>query len=258
MTTNIQYAEECYTAVDPTTLSETWNRYRTADAGSPTSRADRGVLIEHYAPLVGYVVGLVLHRLPSEVERDDLKQYGALGLINAVERFDPTKGVPFEAYARIRIRGAITDGLREADWAPRSVRHRARLLEAAHQDLLAALGRDPTVEELAEALGTSVDDVHHIVGDTKATFLTQLVKDDGTYMGDRVDHGGEDPQLEMELEGLAWLLAGRLAGLDEMNRCIAVLSIMERLSHTEIGLVVGVGDTRICQIFPKMMRSLKA
>src|SRR5690554_3491792 len=149
--------------------TQLWKEYR--QGGSDAAREK---LIEGYAPLVKYVAGRVAIGLPPNVEFDDLVSYGIFGLIDAISKFDPNRGIKFETYAIARIRGAIMDGLRSNDWIPRSIRQKAKELEKACVELEHRLGRYATSQEISEELGVSVDDFHQLLNEVSCTTLSSL------------------------------------------------------------------------------------
>ena len=154
---------------DITDVVDVWTAYR-----STGGRALRDQLVLHYTPLVKQVAARVAVGLPSSVDRADLVSAGIVGLLEAIERFDANRGAPFESYAMARIRGAIVDELRAADWVPRSVRAKARAIEAAYQEVEARLHRVPTDEELAAAAGLTVEQLHIALSEISATGLVAL------------------------------------------------------------------------------------
>ena len=162
---------------DSADLSEVWAAYQ-----ATRGRALREQLVLHYTPLVKHVAARVAVGLPSSVDRADLVSAGTLGLLEAIERFDAGRGAPFESYAMARIRGAIVDELRAADWVPRSVRAKARAIEAAYQEVEGRLHRVPTDEELAAAANLSVEQLHTALSEISATGLVAL--DEATALGD--------------------------------------------------------------------------
>src|SRR5437879_9337184 len=148
-------------------------RRRYKDSGDSHARER---LVVAYSPLVKYVAGRMASGLPAHVEEADLISYGLIGLISAIERFEPEREIKFETYAIPRIKGAIIDELRALDWVPRSVRFKAREIEKAHADLEAMLKRQPTEKEMAERLGIGVDELHEVV--SQISFVSVLALDE--------------------------------------------------------------------------------
>lgn len=219
----------------------------------------RLALIEQYVPLVNYVAGRMAHRLPPTLEKDDLISTGYFGLIDAVDKFDHERGIKFEAYAIQRIQGAILDGLRASDWVPRSVRSKARSIEKAWQQLHTDLHREPTVGEVAVALGVDPGEVSTTLQDVDNARNASLVTDVSSVstLGDfQVDHT-VDPQLDLEMEEAVVLLAHRLAALPEREKVIATLYYYFEMTPTEIGNVLGVSESRVCQLHPGVISSLR-
>ena len=151
--------------------SALWQEFRRTQ-----DRTVRDRLILTYAPLVKFVAGRLGSGLPAHVDEGDLVSYGLLGLIGAIERYDPDREIKFETYAIARIKGAIIDELRAMDWVPRSIRFKAREIEKAHSDLEAMLKRQPTEAEMAERLGISRSELHDVV--SQISFVSVLALDE--------------------------------------------------------------------------------
>jgi RNA polymerase sigma factor for flagellar operon FliA len=220
-------------------IERAWNLFkRTGD------RSAREVLILHYAPLVKYTAGRVAVSLPSTVDFDDLVSCGTVGLIDAVEKFEPERAVKFETYALARIRGAIIDGLRMLDWVPRSLRQKARQFEAVSQRLESSLGRAATDPELARALELSLDQYNDLVTELACTTLTSLDEtwrgeDDGDErlrLGDGLaDEAAPNPEDRAEQGELRRALAAAIDQLPERERLVVALYYHEGLTLKEIG-----------------------
>lgn len=242
-------------------VEQAWKAYkRTGD------RAARETLILHYASLVKYVAGRLAVGLPPTVEFDDLVSYGCFGLIDAVEKFEPARGVKFETYALARIRGAMLDGLRLADWVPRSLRQKARRFETVVQRLENDLGRTASDAELAQALGLSDGEYQDLVSELAATTLTSLDEvwrgDDEGNQGARLidglaDEAAPDPSADVELAELKEALAKAVDGLPERERLVVALYYREGLTLKEIGRVLEVTEARISQIHTKAILRLR-
>jgi RNA polymerase sigma factor FliA len=238
-----------------------WLEYRRA--GDEKLR-DR--LILTYAPLVKYVAGRIGSGLPAHVDDEDLVSYGLLGLIGAIERYDPERDVKFETYAVARIRGQIIDELRAMDWVPRSVRARARDIERAMTDLERGLGRAPTDGELAAKLGLSEEELEESLGEiarSSIAALDELWTVSGT--GDQVslietieDESAPDPQTNLSVTEQKEALAGAIAGLPEREKLVVTLYYYEELTLREIGEVLGVTESRVSQLHTKAVLRLKA
>jgi RNA polymerase sigma factor FliA len=239
------------------TLWESFKRDANADA--------REKLILHYAPLVKYVASRVATGLPASVDQHDLVSYGMFGLIDALEKFEPGRGNKFETYAIPRIKGAIIDELRAMDWVPRSIRFKARELEKAQADLEAKLKRRPSEEELADRLGMSRRELHAMV--SQISFVSVLALDEvvsaGSDRGDQVTlmdtiaDNGLDPTWGLESQELRGLLAAAINSLSEREKIVVTLYYFEGLTLAEIGEILGVTESRVCQIHTKAVGGLR-
>lgn len=230
-------------------------------------KALREQLIIHYAPLVKYVAGRVGVGLPSNVEQADLVSYGVFGLIDAIEKFDLERAIKFETYAISRVRGAIIDELRSMDWIPRSVRSKAREVERTYVALEGQLRRTPTEPEVAQSMGISLADLHTIfsqVSYVNVVALDELLgvggeKGDSLSLGDTlVDARAEDPVLAFEGEETKFLLARAIDQLPEREKIVVTLYYFESMTLAEIGKVLGVTESRICQMHTKAVVALRA
>ena len=241
-------------------LGRHWHDFK-ADA----SPAAREKLILHYAPLVKYVASRVATGLPASVEQADLVSYGMFGLIDALQKFEPGRGNKFETYAIPRIKGAIIDELRAMDWVPRSIRFKAREIEKAHQDLEAMLKRQPSEKEMAERLGVSLRELHDVV--SQISFVSVLALDElvsvGTDRGEQVSlidtlaDRGIDPTSGVESQETRGLLAAAINGLTEREKIVVTLYYFEGLTLAEIGEILGVTESRVCQIHTKAVGGLR-
>ena len=223
-------------------------------------------LILQYSPLVKYVAGRVSVGLPATIEHADLVSYGMFGLIDAIEKFDLGKGVKFETYAISRIKGAIIDELRSIDWIPRSVRYKAREVEKAYAALEARLHRTPTEPEVAAELGIALEDLHTIF--SQVSFVNVVALDElltsGGEKGDKLslvdtleDTKAEDPVQAFESEETKYLLAKAINTLPEREKIVVTLYYYEGLTLAEIGQVLGVTESRICQMHTKAVLQLR-
>jgi RNA polymerase sigma factor for flagellar operon FliA len=225
----------------------------------------REKLILHYAPLVKYVASRVATGLPASVDQHDLVSYGMFGLIDALEKFEPGRGNKFETYAIPRIKGAIIDELRAMDWVPRSIRFKARELEKAQADLEAKLKRRPSEEELAERLGMSRRELHAMI--SQISFVSVLALDEvvsaGSDRGDQVTlmdtiaDKGLDPAWGIESQEMRGLLAAAINSLSEREKIVVTLYYFEGLTLAEIGEILGVTESRVCQIHTKAVGGLR-
>jgi RNA polymerase sigma factor for flagellar operon FliA len=225
----------------------------------------RDELIIHYAPLVQFVAGRMAATAPSHVDKADLVSYGVFGLIDAVERFDPERGYRFETYAIARIRGNILDELRSYDWVPRSVRAKARAIDTAVGDLQSELHRAPTECELAVALGMSVDELQRALSQVAVVNLVNFDAalsaavdgESALTVGDLLVDGGEGPGHHVELEETRRALAEAIDRLGEREREVVSLYYHDGLTLAEIGEVLGVTESRACQIHGKAVAQLR-
>jgi RNA polymerase sigma factor for flagellar operon FliA len=242
-------------------INTLWRKYKTENDAAAQQQ-----LIVEYAPLVKYVAGRVAISLPPTVELDDLISYGIFGLIDSIERFDPDRGVKFETYAIVRIRGAIIDGLRNFDWVPRSVRTKAKRLEEAYSRLEKELNRTPTDEELSESLNMTMQQFHDALQEVSATTLTSLDdlwfsegSEDSLRVMDTIeDTKSVDPITEVEIREKKMLLAEAIDQLGERERLVITLYYYEGLTLKEIGAVLGVSESRICQIHGQAIIHLRS
>jgi len=229
-------------------------------------QAIRDRLILTYAPLVKYVAGRLGSGLPAHVDEGDLVSYGLLGLIGAIERYDPGRDIKFETYAIARIKGAIIDELRALDWVPRSVRSRAREIERAIAELEAKLGTAPTDEEIAAKLGITVSDLEDSLTDISRSSIAALdelwsVSGEGDQVSllDTIeDTTGPQPAEALDETEMREALADAIARLPEREKLVVTLYYYEELTLREIGEVLGVTESRVSQLHTKAILRLKA
>src|ERR671919_2600245 len=243
-------------------VAAAWDEYK--EQGSSDAR-DR--LILHYSPLVKYVAGRVAVGLPANIEQADLISYGIFGLIDAIDKYDRGRNIKFEPYAISRIRGAIIDELRAIDWIPRSVRFKAREVEKAYAALENRLHRSPTDAEVAQQLGITTGELHQIFN--QISFVSVVALDEllsvGSERGDRLslvdtleDKGAEDPVAVFESQEMKGILAGAINRLGEREKIVITLYYFEGLTLAEIGQVLGVTESRVCQMHTKAVLQLRA
>ena len=226
----------------------------------------RDQLLLHYSPLVKYVAGRVAVGLPQNVEHADLVSYGIFGLIDAVEKFDPERGYKFETYAIARIKGAILDELRSIDWVPRSVRAKARALEKAYAKLEGQLHRTPSDEEVANELGLTDDQFQTLLGQLSFVGLVALdellsvsgERGESMTLGDTIPDSGDGPVGAYEVEEMRQLLAESINRMPEREKIVLTLYYYEGLTLAEIGQVLGVTESRVCQIHTKAVLQLRS
>ncbi len=223
----------------------------------------RNSLMEHYRYLVRYAAERLHSKLPDKVELDDLISAGIFGLMDAIDAYDPARGVKFETYCSPRIRGSILDELRSMDWVPRLVRARAHQLTKAKQSLEAHLGRKPLKEELAEELDMNMEEFNRLQQDANAIGLVSLdtqYSDDETEKDIREidvisDRKSESPPTEAQKRDLKELLT---KGLTRAERLIVVLYYYEEMTMKEIGATLDLSESRVSQMHSSIMARLKA
>jgi RNA polymerase sigma factor for flagellar operon FliA len=238
-----------------------WREYRRTN-----DQALRDRLIVTYAPLVKYVAGRLGAGLPAHLEEGDLVSYGLLGLIRAIERFDPEREIKFETYAMSRIRGAIIDELRALDWVPRSVRARAREIERTIRELEARTGRAPTDEEIAAKLGITEEELDESLLDISRTSIGALdelwsVSGEGdqiTLLDTIEDPTGARPADALDERETREIVADAIAHLPEREKLVVTLYYYEELTLREIGEVLGVTESRVSQLHTKAILRLKS
>ena len=236
-----------------------------ADYKGTNAREARDRLIVHYSPLVKYVAGRVAVGLPQSIEQADLVSYGIFGLIDAIDKFDTGRGFKFETYAIARIKGAIIDELRSMDWVPRSVRAKARSVEKAYTKLENELHRTPSDAEVADELGMSEADLQGIF--TQISFVGVVALDEmlsggdrgeSTTLGDTIADKAEGPVALFEVEEMKHLLADAINRMPEREKIVLTLYYYEGLTLAEIGEVLGVTESRVCQIHTKSILQLRS
>nr|WP_309225329.1 FliA/WhiG family RNA polymerase sigma factor [Quadrisphaera sp. INWT6] len=206
-------------------------------------------------------------RSAANVDQGDLVSYGVFGLIDAIEKFDLERAIKFETYAITRIRGAIIDELRAMDWIPRSVRSKARDVERAYASLEAELHRTPTEPEVAARMGITLKDLHGIfsqVSYVNVVALDELLgvsgeKGESLSLGDTLeDPRVEDPVTAFENEETKYLLSRAIDQLPEREKIVVTLYYYENLTLSEIGKVLGVTESRVCQMHTKAVIAMRA
>ena len=225
---------------------------------------DMNAMIEANLPLVKHIVLQVAVHFPRHVEREELARAGALGLVEAARRYDESRGVPFDRFAAQRIRGAILDAVRAADWAPRSVRTLARKLEATEQRLASRLGRIPTTEEMAEALSMDTNELARLRDRMFRSVVLALehevsddVDDDLTLVDVLVDHAAIEPSEELETRELHAYLRDAIALLPERQRLVILGYFLEGRTSQDLARFLGVTESRISQIRSEAIQMLK-
>ena len=244
----------------PTEIDRLWVEFkRTSDRGL------RDRLILHYSPLAKYVAARVAAGLPQSVDQADLVSYGIFGLIDAIEKFDLERGYKFETYAIARIKGAILDELRSIDWVPRSVRAKARALEKAFMKLEGVLHRSPTDDELAAEMRVTPEQLQGTLSQISTLGIVALDeslsvgdRSEAATLGDTIPDRGDGPVATYEVEEMRHILATAINTMPEREKIVLTLYYYESLTLAEIGLVLGVTESRVCQIHTKAVLHLRA
>lgn len=225
-----------------------------AYADSAPSRRETDALVLRHAELVKRIAYHLAGRLPPSVEVDDLIQAGMLGLLEAAANFATGRGASFETYAGIRIRGAMIDALRKLDWAPRSVHRKSREVANAIRELEGELGREARDMEIATHMGIEIADYHRIVQDTVACQLTNI---DDTPAGD-INDQRSDPFADIVNDNFRGALAQAIGELPEREKMVMSLYYGDDLNLKEIGVILKVTESRVCQLHGQALARLKA
>lgn len=242
--------------MDDSSRETLWQKYM--ESRDPQLREQ---LIVEYAGLVKVVAGRMGMYLGYTVEYDDLVGYGIFGLIDAIDKFELTKGVKFETYASLRIRGSILDQIRKMDWIPRTLRQKQKKLESAMKDLEASLGRTASNEELAENMGISMQELEGLVNQTQIANLVSL--DEYLEQGSEVkaELGNaprfEQPEQVIERQELKKILAEAISSLTENEQRVIAFYYFEELTLKEISRILEVSESRVSQLHTKALRKMK-
>jgi RNA polymerase sigma factor FliA len=229
----------------------------------PVDSVERQRLLNENLAEVRYIARRIHDRLPSHVPFEDLVHAGILGLIDAVDKFDPTKNVQLKSYARFRIRGAILDGLRQMDWSPRNLRRQARRIEDTHRELAAELGRAPSEPELAARMGLALEEFQRLLGELRGLDLGSLQAQSEESGGDDMvaavaSRTEEDPfQLTLRTE-MRTLLTQAVEELEEKERQVLGLYYLEELTMKEVGTILHIGESRVSQIHTAALIRLRS
>lgn len=239
-------------------VAQWWEDFR---SGTSKQRAEaRDALITHYAPLVTHVAMRMVVRLPETVEVADLVSYGMFGLIDAVEKFEPERGFKFETYAATRVRGAIIDELRAADWVPRSVRAKARLVETAMRGLEQRLMRPVTDEDIAAELGWQVGEVRTVraqVSLSHIAALDSLGTDPTSVVSSAANLAVPGAAQSLETRETHALLARAIQSTRDREQEVLRLYYYENLTLAQIGEILGVTESRVSQIHSGAVKKLR-
>ena len=220
------------------------------------SPAERDQLIIRYAPWVKFIALRMAAKLPSHIQAEDLISAGIIGLIDALDKFNPAREVQFKTYAQIRIQGAMKDELRALDWASRSMRQKVKRLEQAYATLEQELGRPPSSEEVASSLGIQMDEFEEMLDDVKGTSLVSLEElgqgppseDKMSLLEALLTREDQDPLEVLNLQDLKKALSLAIAELPEKERLVLSLYYFEELTMKEVGKVLNLTESRISQL----------
>jgi RNA polymerase sigma factor for flagellar operon FliA len=224
------------------------------------------IVLEH-TPLIRYSVNRIAVRLPSHIDLDDLHNTGVIGLMDAIQKYDPEKNCKFNTSAEFRINGAILDQLRSLDWVPRSVRQKSRRLERAYGEVEQRLGRTASEDEVADSLGLQIEKFHELLNQVRGISLVNLEEIRGTNSdGDRTgtyadiveDVNSENPFASLKLTEMKTVVADTIGALPEKERLVVSLYYYEDLNMKETGGILGITESRVCQIHTKAVLRLRA
>ena len=224
------------------------------------------IILEH-APLIRYIVNRIAVRLPSHIDLDDLHNTGVIGLMDAIDKFNPEKNCKFKTYAEFRIKGAILDQLRSLDWVPRSVRQKGRRLERAYGEVEQRLGRSANEDEVADSLGLELEKFHTLINQVRGISLVNLEEIRGANSdGDRSgtfadiieDVHSENPFASLKHMETKHVISDTIGSLPEKERLVISLYYYEDLNMKEIGSILGITESRVCQIHTKAVMRLGA
>ena len=222
-------------------------------------------VIKRYSPMIKYVANRIAMRLPPHIEVDDLISVGVLGLMDAITKYDSSRGAKFKTYAEFRVRGAILDELRAMDWVPRSIRQKASNVDKVVQGLQSKLSRAPEDEEVAKEMGLSLDQFHNTLNETKSIPVFSLedlgiAKESGeqqSLLDCLAGKADADPQTQIRLIELKEIIAKAIDALPEKERLMVSLYYYEELTMKEIGAVLEITESRVSQIHSKAVYRLR-
>ncbi len=225
-------------------------------------KSDMRELLAQYSPLVRRLAHQMKSRLPDNVEVDDLIQAGMIGLVDALQRYEE-QGHQFETYAVQRVRGAMLDELRGADWLPRSVRQNMRKIEAAIAKLQQRLHRSPTEAEVARELGMAIEDYHQMLSDGAGHQLVYYEdfhdsEDSDHFLDRHASAEGGDPLAQLTEVGFRGALVDAINALPEREQQLMAMLYQEEMNLAEIGLVLGVSASRVCQLHSQAIARLRS
>lgn len=225
--------------------------------------AERERVIREFAPVIRAMAHRLAFRLPAHLDAEDLVSVGVIGLMDAMNKYDPTREAKFKTYAEFRIRGAMLDEIRSMDWIPRSVHERIGLLQKTRQDLMKKHGRPPTDEEVAAALGMSIGELDDFISRSQGAVLLSIQDlnaqevDGHRVLRMLIDTQHPDPLSTVVAENVRQVLGEAIEQLPEKERMVLTLYYYEELTMKEIGSVLKVTESRVCQIHAKAILRLK-
>ena len=225
----------------------------------------RDQLIMDYAPLIRFVAQRIAARLPSNIDIDDLISAGVIGLMDAIEKYDPSRDNKFKTYAEFRIRGAILDELRSQDWVPRSVRDKAKKIERAYAELEQKFGRAVTDQEVSKALGIGIDEYYEMSSKVKSVTLLSIDELSGPNQQERKslldcleNINSKNPFAQLKSKGLKNVLVKSIEELPEKQKLVLSLYYYEDLNLKEIGRILEVTESRVSQLHTQAVEKLRA
>lgn len=225
----------------------------------------RDQLIMDYAPLIRFVAQRIAARLPSNIDIDDLISAGVIGLMDAIEKYDPSRDNKFKTYAEFRIRGAILDELRSQDWVPRSVRDKAKKIEKTYAELEQKLGRAVSDQEVSNALGVGLDEYYEMVSKVKAVTLLSIDELSGPNQQDKKsllecleNVSSKNPFTQLKSKGVRDLLIKNIEDLPEKQKLVLSLYYYEDLNLKEIGKILEVTESRVSQLHTQAVEKLRS
>ena len=232
--------------------------------GSVPADLKEKIVLEH-TPLIRYIVNRIAVRLPSHIDLEDLQNTGVIGLMDAIDKYDPEKNCKFKTYAEFRIKGAILDQLRSLDWVPRSIRQKSRRLEQAYSNVEQRLGRSASENEVASSLGIDLDEFYFLLSQVKGISMVNLDElrsgsdsDQPAYGDIFEDVKAENPFASLKSRELCQAVADCIGNLPEKERLVISLYYYEDLNMKEIGNVLGITESRVCQIHTKSVARLRS
>ncbi len=233
-----------------------------AEQPEPFDRNNREQIIKDYVPLVKFVAHRIASRLPSHVELDDLINSGILGLMDAIEKFEPARNIKFKTYAELRVKGAILDGLRDLDWVPRSLRRKKKDIESSYHSLEQQMGRAATDEEVAAHLGMPLEELHKNLDDLKGVTLGTFVEVGEDGEGESIisfvpDPDAEDPHQLFQASEIKDILRDAMEVLPKKEKFVVQLYYFDELTMKEIGTLLNITESRVSQLHTKAMLRLR-